>query len=225
MLTMPIYIPLLFVLTAIITLLFFFKASRYNKTVIIVILCWMLLQAIISLSGFYSISSIPPRFPLLIIPPALLITGLFISPAGRRFIDGLSLPALTLLHIIRVPVELVLLLLSVQHFIPVLMTFEGRNFDILSGITAPFIYYLFIKRKNKSYKILLTWNFVCLALLFNIVINAVLSVPSPFQQFAFDQPAVAVQYFPFTWLPSVVVPIVLFAHMVSIRQLIKAKNT
>jgi len=32
------------------------------------------------------------------------------------------------------------------------------------------------------------WNFVCLGLLLNIVINALLSLPSAFQQFAFDQP-------------------------------------
>jgi hypothetical protein len=41
----------------------------------------------------------------------------------------------------------------------------------------------------------------------------------PFQQFAFDQPNIAVLYFPFIWLPSCVVPLVLLSHLAAIRQL------
>jgi hypothetical protein len=100
------------------------------------------------------------------------------------------------------------------------MTFEGRNFDIISGITAPFIYYFgFIKNKIPQ-TVLLAWNFICLALLINIVMNAVLSAPFTFQQFAFDQPNIAIFYFPFVWLPCCVVPIVLFSHLATIRQLL-----
>jgi hypothetical protein len=40
------------------------------------------------------------------------------------------------------------------------------------------------------------------------------------QQFAITQPNIAVQYFPFNWLPSVVVPLVLFSHLASIQQLL-----
>jgi hypothetical protein len=71
---------------------------------------------------------------------------------------------------------------------------------------------------------MLAWNFICLGLLFNIVINAILSVPTPFQKFGFDQPNVAVLYFPFTWLPACVVPLVLLSHLASIRILLQEKN-
>ncbi|HEX5025988.1 MAG TPA: hypothetical protein VFV68_11990, partial [Agriterribacter sp.] len=71
--------------------------------------------------------------------------------------------------------------------------------------------------------LILLWNFICLALLINIVVNAVLSAPFPFQQFAFDQPDIAVLYFPFNWLPAVVVPIVLLSHLATIRQIINGK--
>jgi len=53
----------------------------------------------------------------------------------------------------------------------------------------------------------------------NIVINAILSVPTPIQQFAFDQPNIAILYFPFTWLPCFIVPAVLLSHIVSIKKL------
>ena len=101
------------------------------------------------------------------------------------------------------------------------MTFEGRNFDILAGITAPLVlYYGFVKRKLGN-TFMLLWNVICLLLLLNIVVNAILSAPFPFQQFAFDQPNVAVMYYPFVWLPCFIVPVVLFSHLVLIRRLLK----
>lgn len=60
-----------------------------------------------------------------------------------------------------------------------------------------------------------------LGLLINIVIRALLSFPSPMQQLAFDQPNRAIIYFPFIWLPTVVVPIILFSHLASIWQLFR----
>ena len=67
-------------------------------------------------------------------------------------------------------------------------------------------------------------NFICLVLLLNIVINALFSAPSPLQKFAFDQPNIAILNFPFSWLPTFIVPIVLFGHLTSIRQLTKIKS-
>jgi hypothetical protein len=104
---------------------------------------------------------------------------------------------------------------------PQLMTIEGRNFDILSGVSAPFVYYFAFVKNKLGPKILTAWNFVCLTILVFTVINAVLSVPTLFQQFAFDQPSVAVLYFPFIWLPGIIVPLIYFSHLVCIRKLLK----
>ena len=68
---------------------------------------------------------------------------------------------------------------------------------------------------------MLIWNLICSALLINVVATVALSVPSPFQQLAFEQPNIAILYFPFVWLPSVVVPIVLIAHVAAIGRLIR----
>jgi hypothetical protein len=105
------------------------------------------------------------------------------------------------------------------------MTFEGRNFDILSGITAPVIFYFGFVQKRLDKKILILWNVICLGLLINIVANAVLSAPFPFQQFSFDRPDIAILYFPFVWLPCCIVPIALFSHLAIIRQLIIERKT
>jgi len=203
------------------TVWLFYEATNRSKPVLIIAAVWLLLQALLGLSGFYAnTNTAPPRFALLGLPPLALIIGVFASAKGKRFVDSLNLKKLTFLHTIRILVELMLLNLSIRTLIPQLMTFEGRNFDVISGATAPFMFYLVFVRQILGRKALLAWNFICLALLMNIVINAVLSIPSPFQQFAFDQPNIAVLYFPFVWLPCCVVPIVLFAHLAAIRQLL-----
>jgi len=137
------------------------------------------------------------------------------------FIDNMDVKMLTLLHAIRIPVELILFGLFINKTIPEAMTFEGRNFDILSGLTAPFIYYFGFVKKTLDKKIILAWNFICLALLINIVATAILSAPFTFQKLAFDQPNIAILYFPFVWLPCCIVPIVFLSHLASIRQLHK----
>jgi len=63
-----------------------------------------------------------------------------------------------------------------------------------------------------------------LILLLNIVAIAILSAPSIFQQFGMEQPNLAIFQFPFVWLPSVVVPLVMFAHLVTIRRLVLASK-
>lgn len=222
---LPIYINIFFVLTTVLTLLLFYKATNYSTPVISLLLIWLMLQAVIAHAGFYTvINKMPPRFTLVILPPILFISGLFISKTGRKFIDRLQLKILTLLHIVRVPVELTLLMLYLHGFVPREMTFEGRNFDIISGLTAPFIYYFGFVKKLFNWKILLAWNIICLILLINIVSTAVLSAPFPFQQLAFNQPNVALLYFPFVWLPGFIVPVVLFSQLVAIRELITKKQ-
>ncbi|MBB6271666.1 hypothetical protein HDF26_002123 [Pedobacter cryoconitis] len=217
---LPLYIKPIFILSTLLTILLLYKATRYSKPIIIVIVLWLVIQSILSLSGFYTVTSgIPPRFAILLFPPVILIALCFFTSKGKTAMDRSDVKILTLLHTVRIPVELGLYALYLHHAVPEIMTFEGRNFDILCGLTAPFVYYFGYIRNVLSRNILIVWNMVCLLLLANIVLTAVLSAPFAFQQFAFDQPNIALAYFPFAWLPCCIVPIVLFAHLVSLRRL------
>ncbi|RYF63480.1 MAG: hypothetical protein EOO39_28460 [Cytophagaceae bacterium] len=217
---LPLSISILFVLITIVTVWLFYRATNYSRTALVVLVSWLALQAILSFAGFYQrTDTVPPRLALLIGPPLLVIISLFLSKKGQVFIDEARLDQLTLLHSVRIVVEVVLLLLFIQKAVPKAMTFEGRNFDILAGLTAPLVYYLAFVRKKLSRRALLVWNGLCLGLLINIVLTALLAAPTAFQQTSFDQPNIAIQYFPFVWLPAVVVPIVLFSHLIAIRRL------
>jgi hypothetical protein len=187
---------------------------------IFLLLLWLVLQAVLSSKGFYlDFTGLPPRFILAVGPPFLILILIVIFK--KAWLRDFSLKTLTWLHIIRIPVELILLGLYLDKQIPQLMTFEGRNFDIISGLTAPVVAFFCFHKNVLNKKIALVWNFICLGLLLNIVINALLSAPFAFQKFGFDQPNVAVAFFPFIWLPSFVVPLVLFSHLVCIYRLIR----
>jgi hypothetical protein len=222
---LPIYVNIVFILTTLLTVFLFYKATGRSKISLVILVLWLLLQAVLSYVGFYTVTNtLPPRFILLALPAVLFIIFLFITAKGRAYIKNLDAKTLTLLHVVRVPVELCLYWLFLHKSIPQLMTFEGRNFDILAGVTTPIIFYFGYVKNKLGKTVLLLWNFVCLGLLLNIVINAVLSAPSGFQQFAFEQPNTAILYFPFAWLPCCVVPLVLLAHLVCISKLFLQNN-
>ncbi len=211
------YVEIGFILTTVLTLWFFYKAAQ-NTRIFIPIAAWMILTAVLGIVGFYrEVQVVPPRFVFLVGPWLVFFLWLNFSKIGVSFLNSLDLKWLTLLHVVRVPVEIVLFYTYLGGLIPKIMTFEGWNLDILSGLTAPLIYY-WIFKKNNAKITLLIWNVICLGLLFTIVSIAILSAQTPFQQLAFDQPNVGVTYFPLVWLPTVVVPLVLLSHIVVLRR-------
>jgi hypothetical protein len=67
-------------------------------------------------------------------------------------------------------------------------------------------------------KVFIVWNFIGLIFPRYIVSLALLSSPLPIQPMAFEQPNVAVLEFPYSLLPTCVVPIVFIANVLRIKQ-------
>ncbi|SEJ22994.1 hypothetical protein SAMN05216327_107223 [Dyadobacter sp. SG02] len=215
---LPTFLPAFFIAIVVATWIMLYQATRAPKFMWFLALVWMPVQIALSAKGFYlDTTSLPPHFALAIIPPVLFI--LYLAVFQRRtLIENSSLKYLTLLHTVRIAVELALLFLFRMGEIPRLMTFEGSNPDILSGITAPLLW-IGYRRGIIGHKGLLIWNAACLGLLLNIVVRAILSAPTPFQQFAFDQPNTGLLKAPFVLLPAFIVPAVLFSHVAAILKL------
>jgi hypothetical protein len=223
---LPAYINWFFALATILTVVFYLYAvweTRRQKVSLFVtalILVFLLgLHAALAFNGFYLVRTIPPRFFFGLFPTTVILLILFFAFA-RKDVSVKSLRILTLLSVIRVPVEIILLGLYKAGQVPQLMTFEGRNLDILSGLSAPLIAWLAFRGGKLNRTLLIAWNLVAFGLLLNILINAILSLETPLQQFAFDQPNRGVLYFPFIWLPAIIVPIVFVSHIISLRQLL-----
>ena len=220
-----VYISSFFLITVLLSILWFFRATK-SLGVLSIVSLLTILQSVLALSGFYhDTSMIPPRLMIFgVFPSLLLIIVAFLTKKGQKMMDSVNLKDLTAFHTIRIPVEIVLYLLYQQKLVSIFMTFEGTNFDLFSGITAPFIAYFAWKFRKVNYQLLLAWNMVCLLLLLNVVGTAIFAIPSPFQQLAFDQPNVAVLDFPFSLLPAIVVPLVLFAHLIAFRRILQNRT-
>jgi hypothetical protein len=213
-----------FLFTVALTLFLFFNSfwqagKRLIISVCLAIALWMLAQALIALTGFYRNFASPfPRMFFAVIPAVITVIYFGII---KNTLSLFHLRKLTLIHLVRIPVEMLLLSLYYDKQVPAEMTFLGRNFDIVAGLSAMIVLHRWFYQSKTGLKFLLFWNFAGLALLFNIVIIAVLSLPAPFQVFGHAQPNVAVTYFPFIWLPTLVVPLIFFAHVVSLRIIVR----
>jgi len=216
---LPVFIPLLFITIVILAMAIFYRVFQRSTKVLVLAAGWLLIQALLGLLGFYhQDKEIMPRFLLLVLPPLVFILLVLLKRDGKNGVQP-CLKWLALFHTIRVPVELILFCLFVYRVIPREMTFEGRNYDLLAGLSAPFVYYFGFIRKQLSSKLIIIWNIVSLGLLLNIVVIALLSMPTPIQEFGFGQPNLALIYFPYVWLPCGLVPMVIYAHLVTIRNL------
>ena len=87
------------------------------------------------------------------------------------------------LQAFRIGIEFILLGLFLENVIPVQMTFEGYNFDILSGILGPIIAWFCFTRKSWPKSIAIAYNIIGMGLLFTILTIAILSAPFPFRTF------------------------------------------
>ena len=227
--SIPPYVSIVFILTTFAAIAFLLRAARHaglnslpTRLLIFLLPLWIFFQAALSISGFYeNYTSIPPRLMAVGIFPAIIVIVVFLLFFRRTFVDRLPLKTLTWLHVVRIPVELVLLWLSFAGQVPQMMTFEGRNFDILAGIAAPIVGLIAFRGGVQRRWLLVAFNIAGLLLLANVVSIAALSLPSAIQQLNFDQPNRAVLYFPYIWLPTIIVPIVLFAHLASLWKLLR----
>ena len=229
---LPGYISITFILTTFLTVGFLLYAVKQTvfetipaKIFIFLLSFWIFFQAILSINGFHQNSAaFPPRLVLFGVFPALLLLIIYFIFFRQNFIEKLPLKILTILSVVRIPVEIVLLWLFQNQFVPQSMTFEGRNFDILSGITAPIIYFLAFRSRQVNRPLLIVWNIFSIALLFNIVITAILALPAISPNLPTELQNRAVTFFPYIWLPTIVVPIVLFSHLASLWKLYKNRT-
>jgi hypothetical protein len=181
---------------------------------------WLALTGMLAERGFFEdFRSMPPRM-LLGVGPALL--ALFALACSRRI--GPLVAALppawpVAAQTFRIAVEIVLWQLALAGAIPELLSFHGRNVDILVGLTAPVVAYACFVRRAWPARVAVWWNWAGVVILLNVVVHAQLSAPTPWRIFETDPPATFIADWPYIWLPAFLVPVAWLLHAVSLRQL------
>jgi hypothetical protein len=185
---------------------------------------WFLLTGTLAHQGFFTnFAALPPHLLFALLAPALVFAVFNVTfktlPAALR---ETPLPWLIAFQIFRILVELILWRGYKAGVVPVQMTFEGRNLDILIGLTAPLAAWMVYKTDSVWFGI--AWNIAGLASILNIATIAVLSMPTPLRRFMNNPPNTLLAHFPFIYLPAVLVPAGYIAHILSIRQLLHRKR-
>lgn len=214
-------IGLFFLLVTYAALLLLWRASGRSRALLATTAGWIIIQSAVAVTGFYTVTdTVPPRFILLVGPPAAVIAMIFFTVRVKKILNGFNNEVITYIHSTRIGAEIVLFLLAEVHFVPKLLTWEGSNFDLLTGLTAPLIGYFGLRKNYLSKSFLLSWNIAGMVLLVNVAYLGIFSAPSPFQRFSFDQPNQLPLYFPFILLPAFLVPLMMFAHLTVIRSIL-----
>ena len=180
---------------------------------------WMALTGLLTQwSGFRSFE-LPPPFLLTVVTGSVLVTLLVFGPFGSKTLGATSLAGLVLFQSFRFPLELLMHRAYAEGLMPVQMSYDGRNLDILTGMSALILGSILYWRPLPK-GLIWIWNLAGFGLLVNIVGVAILSTPVPFRQFHNDPPNVLVLDVPFVWLPTVMVLAALFGHLAIARKLL-----
>lgn len=181
---------------------------------------WLGVTALLALSGSLDVSpGRPPREPLL--PPIALVTFVLLSltSAGRRLVSRVPVWTPIAFQSFRIGVETAFWLLHREGLAPVQVTFEGRNFDILVGLSAPLMA-LAVAKDWIGPRIVIAWNLFGVAMLGNAIWTAATSSPGPQHLDWPGEPFVAIAEWPVVWIPALLAPTAMLLHYVSIRQAI-----
>ncbi len=162
---------------------------------------------------------LPAPALLLLLALTLLTVAILLSPVGARLAASISLGAVVAFQGFRIPVELLLHRMYTDGTVPVQMTYEGRNFDVVTGIAGLVLGIWLLSGRAVPRGAVWAWNILGFALLVNIVSIAVLSTPVPFRRFLESPPHTLPSTFPYIWLPSFLVQVALGSHLLVFRQL------
>ncbi|HEX5668820.1 MAG TPA: hypothetical protein VFX73_08465 [Chitinophagaceae bacterium] len=176
----------------------------------------------LTVSGVLNDFDLPPRVPLLIIIPSIIFS---IYITGRTsFRDILQLTPIhypIFMQGFRILVELLIFTAWSEGYFPKRVTFEGLNYDILVGATAPVMGWLLMKNKL-GLNAALIWNIAAMMIL-SVTGYAFISAYF-FPGFAEGIDKTHFIKFPFILLPSVLLSIAIFLHIFSIRQILMKKK-
>jgi hypothetical protein len=229
MLEVPVGLNIIFILSTLYCYIIFVfaianapneKTARSVNLIAIILLLWIIFQSTLALNQWYmDRKSMPPHMMFPVVIAAIVITLVLVLKKPKAWATNISAELLTWLHFVRIPVEIGLYHLAIAKQVPWSMTFKGYNFDIIFGITSPIVALLYFRFKKINFRVVQVWNILGLISVLLVVLRGIGSLPSPVQWWDFSQPNYAVMHFPFVWLPSLIVPLVVFAHLVALKQL------
>lgn len=181
---------------------------------------WLAFTLALAAAGFFAdFRALPPRFLVLLAPALVTLVWLARARSVGRWLAAVPPAWLVWPQSFRILVEIVLWRLIVAGAAPEIMTFTGRNFDIVVGLTAPLVAYGCFVARWWAPRVAIWWNVAGLLILANTVLHAQLAAPTRFQVYLTQPPNTFIASAPYIWLPAFLVPLGWGLHVLSIRRL------
>jgi hypothetical protein len=176
---------------------------------------WMALWAGLAASGILARFDQRPS-PFIFMFAATIMGGLAlgVSPVGKALANSAPLWALVVFQAFRLPLELCMHEAARQGIMPPQMSIEGYNFDFLTGATA--LPLAFALRMGAPIWLARVWSWFGTLCLLVIAGLAIASSPM-LQAFGPEHVNSWVAYFPYVWLPTVLVVLAIAGHVVVFR--------
>ncbi|HEY9802389.1 MAG TPA: hypothetical protein V6D25_18655 [Leptolyngbyaceae cyanobacterium] len=189
--------------------------GRARITLIAIFVGWLVYAGTLGYEGIIA-SRVPPG-PALLLIPVVVFLALFLvrHPSVRELALKIPVGLLIGLQSFRVFVEIALHELYQNQLIPRMLTFEGANFDILVGLSAPIVAWLYTSRRINDSAVRL-WSVAGIALLVNVIIMSFLTFAGILKT---EIPNVGIGIFPFTFLPGFLAPLAMYLHVMLLRSL------
>lgn len=202
------------------------RASRRLLWVMGILLGWAALTAGLAYHGdLADFGSGRARLPALVLIELAFVVWLAFGSRTSLYLAQIPQPVLIGFQSFRIPVELLLAGLASRKLLAVEMTFYGRNFDIVIGVSAVVLaWWVASKGEDPSRHFIIGWNMLGLALLSSVLIHGLLSIPYPYQALQLSVPTTVIASFPMVWLPTVLVPVAYLLHCVSLRRAMGEKT-
>jgi hypothetical protein len=185
---------------------------------------WLALTASAAALGVYAdFDELPPKLPLTLLLALVLMLLFSRTKQYASFLHVAPLSWPIAVQSMRIVIEVGLWQLHRDGQLPKHLTFEGYNFDILVGLTAPVVA-LGVAQGWIGKRGAIAWNFCSIGFLVTIVFMAITSAPGPQHLPWPGVPNVMLAQFPTVWLPTFLVPVAVFSHATSLRQLFAVRN-
>ena len=196
------------------------KVWLHRRQLLIALFFWLALSGSLAGTGVLLDFSLP-KLPILVAIGLCLTTAFAISSFGKELANNIPIWLLVGINGFRLPLELLMHRAADEGVMPPQMSFSGRNFDIVTGILAFIVSYLAYRAPKENPPLLFVrfFNLIGLGLLFNVVSIAILSMPLPIRVYMNEPANTWIAHLPFVWLPTFLVPLALFSHLLILRRL------
>ncbi len=185
--------------------------------IIIAVIAWLVLAIVVGKYGF--LSNVPPPFPQVVLFGLTLILLLLCWKLSvlRDWALNIDIRVLVLVHLSRF-VGIYFLVLHSRGELPYAFAVPGGLGDIAVATTAIFVSLISSTSGVKGFRVLLIWNvFGLLDILFVIATAGRLGMADPGSINALTR-------LPLSLLPTFLVPIIIFTHIIIFVRLIKLRS-